>query len=51
MGLPQEGLKEFPEGIIEVCTTPASNHLFKVREEDGRKLSEELADAFHLTVY
>ena len=30
--------------------TPASDHLFKVRE-DGRKLSEELADAFHHTVY
>jgi len=30
--------------------TPASDHLFKVRE-DGRKLNEELADAFHHTVY
>ncbi len=28
----------------------AGDHLFKVRE-DGRKLSEELADAFHHTVY
>jgi hypothetical protein len=28
---------------------PASDHLFKVRE-DGRKLSEELVDAFHHTV-
>ena len=30
------------------CKT--SNHLFKVRK-DGRKLNEELADAFHHTVY
>ncbi len=43
-------IKEIPEEIIGVCTTPASNHLFKVRE-DRRILSEELADAFHHTVY
>ena len=29
---------------------PASDHLFKLRE-DGRKLTEELADAFHHMVY
>ena len=43
-------IKEFPKEITGVCTTPASDHLFKVRE-DGRKLNEELADAFHHTVY
>ena len=43
-------IKEFPEEIIGTCVTPASDHLFKVRE-DGRKLNEELADAFHHTVY
>jgi hypothetical protein len=43
-------IKEFPEEITGTCATPASDHLFKVRE-DGRKLSEELADAFHHTVY
>ena len=29
---------------------PACDHLFKVRE-DGKKLNEELVDAFHPTVY
>jgi hypothetical protein len=43
-------IKEFPEEITGTCATPASDHLFKVRE-DGRKLSEELAEAFHHTVY
>ena len=43
-------IKEFPEEITGTCTTPASEYLFKVRE-DGRKPSEELADAFHHTVY
>jgi hypothetical protein len=43
-------IKEFPEEITGTCTTLASDHLFKVRE-DRRKLSEELADAFHHTVY
>ena len=33
-----------------MCATPASDHLFKVREH-GRKLGEELADAFHHMVY
>jgi hypothetical protein len=43
-------IKEFPEEITGTCAMPASDHLFKVCE-DGRKLSEELADAFHHTVY
>jgi hypothetical protein len=33
-----------------VCATPANDYLFKVRE-NGRKLSEELAEVFHHTVY
>jgi hypothetical protein len=43
-------MKEFPEEIMGVCATPASDHLFKVRE-DGRKLSKELVEVFHHTVY
>jgi len=43
-------IKEFPEEITGTCVMPASDNLFKVRK-DGRKLSEELADAFHHTVY
>ncbi len=43
-------IKEFPEEIMGVCATPASDHLFKV-QEDGRKLSKELAEVFHHTVY
>ena len=43
-------IKECPEEITGVCATPASDHLFKVRE-DGGNLSEKLADAFHHTVY
>jgi hypothetical protein len=43
-------IKEFPEEITRTCATSASDHHFKVRE-DGRKLSEELADAFHHTVH
>jgi hypothetical protein len=46
----QNVTKEFPEKITGVCATPASNYLFKVRE-DGRKLNEEQAEAFHHTVY
>jgi hypothetical protein len=41
---------EFPEEITRVCATPASDYLFKVRE-NGTKLNEELAEAFHHTVY
>ncbi len=43
-------IQEFPEEITGVCATPASDHLFKV-QEDGRKLSKELAEIFHHTVY
>ncbi len=43
-------IREFPEEITGVCATPASDYLFKVRE-DETKLNEELAEAFHHTVY
>ncbi len=33
-----------------MCATPASDHLFKV-QEDGRKLSKELVEVSHHTVY
>ncbi len=33
-----------------MCATPASDHLFKV-QENGRKLSKELVEGFHHTVY
>ena len=40
----------FPEEIIGKTATPAGDHLFKIRDE-GQKLNEEQADAFHRTVY
>ncbi len=43
-------IKEFPEEIMEVFTTPAGNYLFKVHD-DGKKLNEEQAEAFHHMVY
>ena len=43
-------IKEFPEEIIGKLATPAGDHLFKIRE-DGQKLDDEMADAFHHTVY
>ena len=43
-------IADFPEEIIGKAATPAGDHLFKVRD-DGRKLNEEQADAFHRTVY
>jgi hypothetical protein len=43
-------IKEFPKEITRTCATPASDHLFYLRE-DRRKLNEELVDAFHHTVY
>ena len=43
-------IADFPEQITGVSATPAADHLFKVRE-DGKKLNEEQADAFHHTVY
>ena len=43
-------ITEFPEEIKGTYATPAADHLFKVRD-DGKKLPEEQADAFHHTVY
>jgi len=43
-------IKDFPEEITGTCVAPASDHLLRGRE-DGRKLPEKLADAFHHTVY
>ncbi len=43
-------IKEFQEEIIGKSATPAGDHLFKIRE-DGHKLDDEIADAFHHTVY
>ncbi len=43
-------MEEFPEEITGVCATPANDYLFKVCE-NGTKLNEELAEAFHHTVY
>jgi len=43
-------IADFPEEIIGKAATPAGDYLFKVRDE-GRKLNEEQADAFHHTVY
>jgi hypothetical protein len=46
----QKVINGFPEEITGVCSPPASNYLFKVCE-DGTKLNEEQAEAFHHTVY
>ena len=43
-------IEEFPEEITSTSATPAADYLFAVRE-DGRKLNEEQATAFHHTVY
>ena len=43
-------IDDFPEEILGKQVTPAGDHLFKIRE-DGRKLDEEQANAFHHTVY
>lgn len=42
--------EDFPEDIHGKATTPAVDHLFKVREDRGKKLPEELAQAFHSAV-
>ncbi len=34
-------IKEFPEEIIRKTSTPAADHLFKIRE-DGHKLDDEM---------
>ncbi len=47
---PRKAIKEFPEEIMGVCATPARDHLFEV-QADRRKLSKELAEVFHHTVY
>jgi hypothetical protein len=43
-------IEDFPEEIVGKSSTPAGDHLFKIRE-DGRKLDNKMADAFHCTVY
>jgi hypothetical protein len=43
-------IKEFLEETIEKLATLAGDHLFKIRE-DGQKLDDEMADAFHHAVY
>ncbi len=43
-------IEAFPKEIVGKATTPAGDHLFKVRE-DEQKLDEEQADAFHHTAY
>ena len=42
-------IDEFPEEVQKVTRTPASEHLFRV-DEDGDKLSEEMAEQFHTCV-
>jgi hypothetical protein len=37
-------IKEFPEEILGKTSTPAGDHLFKLRE-DGRKLDDEMQTA------
>ena len=43
-------IKEFPENITGTSSTPAAEHLFKIREQDAKPLSEEKAGVFHTTV-
>jgi hypothetical protein len=43
-------IADFSEEIIGKAAMLAGDHLFKVRDE-GRKLNQEQADAFHHTVY
>jgi hypothetical protein len=44
-------IDEFPEVIDGTAATPASDHLFKVRDNESAKtLPEEQASAFHCTV-
>jgi hypothetical protein len=42
-------IADSPEEIVRKSATPAADHLFKIGE-DGCKLNEELAKAFHHTV-
>ena len=46
---------DFPEEIGKPCATPASDHLFVIRDPDeterlGKYLPEEMAQQFHHTV-
>jgi hypothetical protein len=43
-------IEDFLEEIVGKLSTPAGDHLFKIRE-DGQNLDDEMADAFHYTVY
>jgi hypothetical protein len=43
-------IEDFPEKKVGKSSTPAGDHLFKIRE-DGKKLDDEMADAFHHTVH
>ncbi len=43
-------IADFPEEIVGKSAISAMNHLFKIRE-DGHKLNEKLAKAFHHAVY
>jgi hypothetical protein len=43
-------IKEFPQEILGMCATPAADHLNKIRE-NGKKLNEELVEAFHHMTY
>jgi hypothetical protein len=43
-------IEEFPEEIVGKLSTPAADHLFKVRDYE-KKMDEEQADTFHCPVY
>jgi hypothetical protein len=43
-------IKEFPQEILGMCATLAADHLYKT-QENGKKLNEELTEAFHHTTY
>ncbi len=43
-------IEDFLEEKVGKSSTPAGDHLFKIREH-GRKLDDKMADAFHHTVY
>jgi hypothetical protein len=43
-------IKDFTEEMVGKSSTPVGDHLFKIRE-DGQKLDDEMAHAFHHTVY
>ena len=42
----EEIIQNLPKEFVGESNTPASNHLFTI-DEDGEKLSEEMADKFH----